>query len=82
VLVNGRRINSCLSLAVAHAGDKITTIQLHPMQAAFIEHDGFQCGYCMPGQICSAVAMLDEAKMQAVELITLQRFKGQIRWSF
>jgi xanthine dehydrogenase YagT iron-sulfur-binding subunit len=69
VLVNGRRINSCLSLAVMHDGDKITTIeglgtpeQLHPMQAAFIKHDGYQCGYCTPGQICSAVAVLDEIK--------------------
>src|SRR5205823_9011969 len=60
VLVNGRRIDSCLTLAVAHEGDEITTIEglangdeLHPMQAAFIEHDGFQCGYCTPGQICS-----------------------------
>src|SRR4051812_47733179 len=67
VLVNGRRINSCLSLAVMHEGDEITTIeglangeQLHPMQAAFIEHDGFQCGYCTPGQICSAVALVKE----------------------
>jgi xanthine dehydrogenase YagT iron-sulfur-binding subunit len=67
VLVNGRRINSCLTLAVMHEGDEITTIeglakgdQLHPMQAAFIEHDGFQCGYCTPGQICSAVALLKE----------------------
>src|SRR5579863_9817895 len=66
VLVNGVRINSCLSLAVMHDGDEITTIeglaqetQLHPMQAAFIEHDGLQCGYCTPGQICSAVALLD-----------------------
>jgi xanthine dehydrogenase YagT iron-sulfur-binding subunit len=67
VLVNGRRINSCLSLAVVHEGDQITTIEglangdrLHPMQAAFIEHDGFQCGYCTPGQICSAVACVQE----------------------
>jgi xanthine dehydrogenase YagT iron-sulfur-binding subunit len=69
VLVNGRRINSCLSLAVMHEGAEVTTIeglgspdQLHPMQAAFIKHDGFQCGYCTPGQICSAVAVLDEIK--------------------
>lgn len=69
VLVNGRRINSCLSLAVMHDGDNVTTIEglgtpakLHPMQAAFIKHDGFQCGYCTPGQICSAVAMLGEIK--------------------
>ena len=67
VLANGRRINSCLSLAVMHEGDDITTIeglasgdQLHPVQAAFIEQDGFQCGYCTPGQICSAVALLKE----------------------
>ncbi len=67
VLVNGRRINSCLSLAIVHEGDEITTIEglakgdeLHPVQAAFIEHDGFQCGYCTPGQICSAVALLQE----------------------
>ncbi|MFZ0557877.1 MAG: 2Fe-2S iron-sulfur cluster-binding protein [Methylovirgula sp.] len=69
VLVNGRRINSCLSLAVMHEGDEVTTIEglgdpehMHPMQAAFLEHDGFQCGYCTPGQICSAVGMLTEAK--------------------
>jgi len=69
VMVNGVRINSCLSLAVMHQGDKITTIEglgapdkLHPMQAAFIEHDGYQCGYCTPGQICSAVAVLGEIK--------------------
>jgi xanthine dehydrogenase YagT iron-sulfur-binding subunit len=69
VLVNGVRINSCLSLAVMHQGDEVTTIEglgapekLHPMQAAFIEHDGYQCGYCTPGQICSAVAVLGEIK--------------------
>jgi len=67
VLVNGRRINSCLSLAIVHEGDEITTIeglangdQLHPVQDAFLEHDGFQCGYCTPGQICSAVACINE----------------------
>ncbi|WP_365999170.1 aldehyde dehydrogenase iron-sulfur subunit PaoA [uncultured Agrobacterium sp.] len=67
VIVNGRRINACLSLAVMHESDHITTIEglgqpdnLHPMQAAFIKHDGFQCGYCTPGQICSAVAVLEE----------------------
>jgi xanthine dehydrogenase YagT iron-sulfur-binding subunit len=67
VLVDGKRINSCLTLAVMQAGRRITTIEglgtaqnLHPMQAAFIRRDGFQCGYCTPGQICSAVAMLDE----------------------
>jgi xanthine dehydrogenase YagT iron-sulfur-binding subunit len=69
VLVNGQRINSCLSLALQHDGDSITTIEglgtpdkLHPMQAAFVRHDGYQCGYCTPGQICSAVAVLDEIK--------------------
>lgn len=67
VIAGGRRINSCLSLALMHEGDQITTIEglgtpagLHPMQAAFVKHDGFQCGYCTPGQICSAVAMLGE----------------------
>ncbi|MCW2368304.1 aldehyde dehydrogenase iron-sulfur subunit PaoA [Sphingobium sp. B11D3D] len=67
VLVDGVRINSCLTLAVMHDGDKVTTIeglgtpeQLHSMQRAFVKHDGYQCGYCTPGQICSAVAMLDE----------------------
>jgi xanthine dehydrogenase YagT iron-sulfur-binding subunit len=69
VIVNGARINSCLALAVMHAGDEITTIEgladgdaLHPMQAAFVRHDGMQCGYCTPGQICSAVALLAEHK--------------------
>ncbi|HET6526900.1 aldehyde dehydrogenase iron-sulfur subunit PaoA [Sphingopyxis sp.] len=67
VIADGRRINSCLSLAVQHDGDKITTIEglglpgnLHPMQQAFVVHDGYQCGYCTPGQICSAVAVLGE----------------------
>jgi xanthine dehydrogenase YagT iron-sulfur-binding subunit len=67
VIADGRRINSCLSLAVMHEGSKITTIEglgkpdrLHPMQAAFVKHDGYQCGYCTPGQICSAVEVLNE----------------------
>ena len=67
VLIDGRRINSCLTLAVMHGGQRITTIEglgqeghLHPVQAAFIRNDGFQCGYCTPGQICSAVALLRE----------------------
>jgi len=67
VHVNGRRINACLALALAHEGDEVTTIEglgaperLHPMQAAFVEHDGFQCGYCTAGQIMSATALLDE----------------------
>jgi xanthine dehydrogenase YagT iron-sulfur-binding subunit len=70
VLIDGRRINACLTLAVMHDGQDITTIeglasgeQLHPMQAAFLKHDGFQCGYCTPGQICSSVGMLAEARM-------------------
>ena len=69
VIADGRRINSCLSLAVMHDGGKVTTIEglgtperLHPMQAAFVKHDGYQCGYCTPGQICSAVATLDEIR--------------------
>jgi xanthine dehydrogenase YagT iron-sulfur-binding subunit len=69
VLVDGRRINACLTLAVMHQRSKITTIEgiahgtdLAPIQAAFIEHDAFQCGYCTPGQICSAVACIDEIK--------------------
>ena len=67
VHVNGRRVNSCLSFAVMHAGDKITTIEglgspdhMHPMQAAFVEHDAYQCGYCTSGQIMSAVAAVKE----------------------
>lgn len=69
VIVDGQRINACLSLAVMHEGSKVTTIEglgqpgnLHPMQAAFIKHDGYQCGYCTPGQICSAVAVLEEIR--------------------
>jgi xanthine dehydrogenase YagT iron-sulfur-binding subunit len=69
VMVDGRRIYSCLTLAVMHQGDEVTTIEglgqpgnLHPMQAAFVKHDGYQCGYCTPGQICSSVAMLEEIK--------------------
>ena len=70
VLVQGRRVNACLTLAVAHQGESITTIEgladgadaLHPVQAAFIEHDGFQCGYCTPGQIVSAVGLIAEGR--------------------
>ncbi|GJD79775.1 aldehyde dehydrogenase iron-sulfur subunit PaoA [Methylobacterium gregans] len=69
VIVDGRRLNACLTLAVMHQGSEITTIEglgqpdsLHPMQAAFIRHDGYQCGYCTPGQICSGVAVLDEIR--------------------
>jgi xanthine dehydrogenase YagT iron-sulfur-binding subunit len=69
VLVNGRRINSCLTLAVMHRDDEVLTIEglgtpdhLHPLQAAFLRHDAFQCGYCTPGQICSALGMIEEAR--------------------
>ena len=74
VLVNGMRINSCLTLAVMEEGNEITTIEglatgneLHPMQTAFIEHDAYQCGYCTPGQICSAVGLLSEGKAQTAD---------------
>jgi xanthine dehydrogenase YagT iron-sulfur-binding subunit len=77
ILVNGRRINSCLTLAVLHEGDSITTIeglahgeQLHPLQAAFVHRDGFQCGYCTPGQICSAAGMLSEHRAGTPSLVT------------
>jgi len=76
VLVNGTRINSCLTLAVMKDGASITTVEglagaegLHPLQAAFVEHDAFQCGYCTPGQLCSAVGMLAEGKAQSREEI-------------
>lgn len=79
VLVNGQRINSCLTLAVMHPGDEITTIEglaegdaLHPMQAAFIKHDAFQCGYCTPGQICSAVALVKEGHAKSDDEIREQ----------
>src|ERR1700756_587360 len=69
VIVDGRRVTSCLTLAVMHEGHEVTTIEglgtprnLHPMQAAFVKHDGYQCGFCTSGQICAAVAMLDEVK--------------------
>ncbi len=77
VLVDGRRINSCLTLAAMHEGDTITTIEgmaegevLHPLQAAFVHHDGFQCGYCTPGQIMSAAGMLHEAKAGFPSVVT------------
>ncbi len=91
VIAGGRRINSCLSLALVHSGDTITTVEglakgdeLHPVQAAFLEHDGYQCGYCTPGQVVSAVALLDEVargepsqvtplrKAAAIELTTAE----------
>jgi xanthine dehydrogenase YagT iron-sulfur-binding subunit len=77
VLVEGRRINACLTLAVMHDGQAIETIEgladgeaLHPLQAAFIEHDGFQCGYCTSGQICSALGMLRESRMGMPSYVT------------
>jgi xanthine dehydrogenase YagT iron-sulfur-binding subunit len=75
VLLDGRRANACLALAVAHDGADVVTIEgleqsgeLHAVQRAFVEHDGFQCGYCTPGQICSAVGLLDEAAAQDLHL--------------
>jgi xanthine dehydrogenase YagT iron-sulfur-binding subunit len=77
VLIEGRRINSCLTLAVMHDGQSITTIEglaagdnLHPLQAAFVEHDGFQCGYCTSGQICSAAGMLAESRQGMPSYVT------------
>ena len=77
VIANGRRVNSCLSLALVYQGGEITTIEglahgeeLHPVQTAFLEHDGYQCGYCTPGQIISAVALLDEAKNGEPSVVT------------
>jgi xanthine dehydrogenase YagT iron-sulfur-binding subunit len=99
MIVDGRRINACLTLAVMHQGAEITTIEglgrpdaLHPMQAAFVKHDGYQCGYCTPGQICSGVAVLDEIKagipshvtadltapMQVTEAEIRERMSGNI----
>jgi len=77
VLADGERINSCLALAVQYQGRSITTVEglaeggkLHPLQHAFIEHDGFQCGYCTPGQLCSAVAMVDEIERGVPSVVT------------
>ena len=77
VLLDGRRINACLTLAVMHDGQAITTIEglangetLHPLQAAFVSHDGFQCGYCTAGQICSAVGMLEESRSGMPSYVT------------
>jgi xanthine dehydrogenase YagT iron-sulfur-binding subunit len=99
VIVEGRRMNSCVSLAVMHDGDRITTIEglgiphhLHAMQSAFVQHDGYQCGYCTPGQICSAVAVLNEigagipshvtadlsASMEATTVEVRERMSGNI----
>jgi xanthine dehydrogenase YagT iron-sulfur-binding subunit len=77
VLADGRRINACLTLAASQAGARIVTVEglaqgatLHPMQQAFIAHDGFQCGYCTSGQVCSAVALVDEARAGAPSAVT------------
>ena len=85
VIVNGRRINSCLSLALAHDGDDILTIEgigqpgrLHPLQAAFVAEDAFQCGYCTPGQVCSGVALMEEARRGDCSTVTADvRRQGQ-----
>ena len=90
VLVDGRRVNSCLTLAFAAEGSDITTIEglaktsdakevgdLHPMQAAFLEHDGYQCGYCTPGQICSAVAAVEEQKRGELSIVSLHAGKTE-----
>ena len=85
VLINGRRANACLKLAVACEGDRITTIeglaegtQLHPVQAAFIKYDGFQCGFCTPGQICSAVGLLNELTAHAKSTLTDEEIQEQM----
>src|ERR1700728_2011614 len=90
VLIDGRRVNSCLTLAFAAEGSEITTIEglathsdpkdaseLHPVQAAFLEHDGYQCGYCTPGQICSAVAAVEEHKRGALSIVSLHTGKTE-----
>jgi xanthine dehydrogenase YagT iron-sulfur-binding subunit len=88
VLIDGRRVNSCLTLAFAAVGSEITTIEglaktadpkdlseLHPVQAAFLQHDGYQCGYCTPGQICSAVAAIEEHRRGAISIVSLHTGK-------
>jgi xanthine dehydrogenase YagT iron-sulfur-binding subunit len=90
VLIDGRRINSCLTLAVAADGTQITTVEgladhadpkelseLHPMQRSFLEHDGYQCGYCTPGQICSAVAAVEEQKQGALSIVSYHTGKTE-----
>jgi xanthine dehydrogenase YagT iron-sulfur-binding subunit len=84
VLVEGRRINSCLTLAVMHDGETVATIEgfangetLHPLQQAFLAHDGFQCGYCTPGQICSAAGMLDEVRRGMPSHVTADIATGE-----
>ena len=88
VLVDGERINSCLALAMQYEGRKILTIEgladaehLHPLQSAFIKHDGFQCGYCTPGQICSAVGMISEFQNGSPSAVTEDGLGGSIDFS-
>ncbi len=88
VLVDGERINSCFALAIQYEGCNITTIEglpnadgLHPLQSAFIEHDGFQCGYCTPGQICSAVGMINEFRSGSPSAVTEDLTDRQIEFS-
>lgn len=88
VLVDGERILSCLALAVQYAGRSVTTIEgvaidgiLHPLQQAFIDHDGFQCGYCTPGQICSAVGMMSELNRGVPSHVTADLSDGAIEMS-
>jgi xanthine dehydrogenase YagT iron-sulfur-binding subunit len=86
VLLDGRRANACLALAVAHDGAEVTTVEglasdgeLHPLQQAFIEHDAFQCGYCTPGQLCSAVGMLGEPRAEALDADAIrERMSGNL----
>lgn len=85
VLVDGERINSCLALAVQYQGRSITTVEglaangnLHPLQKAFIEHDGFQCGYCTPGQLCSAVGMVGEIERNIPSVVTADLSRGSV----
>lgn len=88
VLVDGERINACLALAVQYQGREITTVEglaedgtLHPVQAAFIEHDGFQCGYCTPGQLCSAVGMAGEFERGLPSAVTQDLAAADLAWS-
>ncbi|WP_110654693.1 2Fe-2S iron-sulfur cluster-binding protein [Salinicola halimionae] len=88
VLVDGDRINACLALAVQYQGRSITTVEglatdthLHPVQAAFIEHDGFQCGYCTPGQLCSAVGMIGELERDQPSAVTADLSANEIEWN-
>jgi xanthine dehydrogenase YagT iron-sulfur-binding subunit len=88
VIANGRRINSCLTLAVMHEGETITTVEglasngaLSPLQRAFIEHDAFQCGYCTPGQLCSATALLEEFRNGTASVVTADIRRRPIKLS-